>query len=65
MTRRHAWFLVFIVATVTVILILATQSVTLRDSPIPKIAWEGGPAYWEQWPSTKPWINPSFFPIGV
>lgn len=32
---------------------------------LPKIAWEGGPAYWSQWGSTKPWTNPSFFPIGV
>jgi hypothetical protein len=33
--------------------------------PLPKVPWEGGPAYWDQWASTKPWTNPAFFPIGV
>ncbi|HEY2763818.1 MAG TPA: hypothetical protein VGJ13_07370 [Pseudonocardiaceae bacterium] len=29
------------------------------------MSWDGGPAYWNQWASTKPWTNPAFFPIGV
>jgi hypothetical protein len=32
---------------------------------LPKVAWEGGPRYWNQWASTRPWANPAFFPIGV
>lgn len=64
MTRRRAWPLVVIVVSI-VALALVVQSVALRGSRLPTVAWEGGPAYWEQWPSTKPWANPSFFPIGV
>ncbi|MGH3852001.1 MAG: hypothetical protein ACRDR6_00575 [Pseudonocardiaceae bacterium] len=63
-TRRRTWLFGFIVVSI-VALALAVQSVTLRDPRLPTVAWEGGPAYWEQWPSTKPWANPSFFPIGV
>jgi hypothetical protein len=32
---------------------------------LPRIAWEGGPAYWNQFPVAKAagWSNPDFFPI--
>lgn len=32
---------------------------------LPRVPWEGGPAYWERWAATKPWADPAFFPIGV
>jgi hypothetical protein len=34
---------------------------------LPRIAWEGGPAYWDQFSVTKAagWNNPSFFPIVI
>lgn len=34
---------------------------------LPRIAWEGGPAYWAQFPkaSAAGWTNPNFFPIGI
>lgn len=32
---------------------------------LPRVAWEGGPAYFGQYQSTAAWNNPSFFPIGV
>lgn len=66
MTRHRTWVLVFVlVSTMAVILTLAVQSTTRRSSHLSAIAWEGGPAYWKQWPSTTPWANPAFFPIGV
>ncbi|MFG2072157.1 hypothetical protein [Nonomuraea maritima] len=37
------------------------------DGELPRIPWEGGPAYYDRFPSTKAagWSDPSFFPIGV
>lgn len=39
------------------------------DEPLslPRIPWEGGPAYYKQFPETDAagWDDPSFFPIGV
>lgn len=32
---------------------------------LPRVAWEGGPSYYAQWPSMQAWNNPSLFPIGV
>jgi hypothetical protein len=34
---------------------------------LPRIAWEGGPAYWDQFSVTKAagWNNPSFFPVVI
>jgi hypothetical protein len=34
---------------------------------LPLIPWEGGPAYWSQFPITKAagWTNPNFFPFGI
>ena len=32
---------------------------------LPRIPWEGGSAYWEQFPDAARWSDPSFFPIGV
>lgn len=36
-------------------------------SSLPRIPWEGGPAYWKQFPVTSAagWTNPSFFPIVI
>lgn len=53
-----------------------TPGLTLAEAPkltvswglpmtAPRVPWEGGPAYWNQWAATKPWTNPAFFPIGV
>lgn len=35
------------------------------DLQLPRIPWGGGPSYWGRWASTRPWADPSFFPIGV
>jgi hypothetical protein len=47
----------------------AMQMVAFRAAgpglSLPLVPWEGGPAYWNQWASTRPWTNPAFFPIGV
>lgn len=34
---------------------------------LPRSAWDGGPAYWDQFPVAKAagWANPSFFPIVI
>src|ERR1017187_4032569 len=34
---------------------------------LPRIAWEGGPAYWDQFPVAKAagWGNQDFFPIAI
>jgi hypothetical protein len=32
---------------------------------LPTVPWEGGPAYYSQWASTKAFTDPNFFPIGV
>lgn len=32
---------------------------------LPRIPWEGGPAYWKKFPNAKNWTDPSFFPIGI
>lgn len=32
---------------------------------LPRIAWEGGPEYWSQFPNAKDWTDPKFFPIGL
>lgn len=34
---------------------------------LPRIAWEGGPAYWDQFPVAKAagWASPNFFPIVI
>ena len=47
----------------------ATATVT-QDPPaslldLPRIAWEGGPDYWAQFPDASDWTDPSFFPIGI
>lgn len=30
---------------------------------LPRIPWEGGPAYWNQFPAAKAWARDTFFPI--
>jgi hypothetical protein len=34
---------------------------------LPRIPWEGGPAYWDKFPIAKAdgWANPDFFPIAI
>jgi hypothetical protein len=32
---------------------------------LPRIVWEGGPNYWDQFPNAADWTDPSFFPIGL
>ncbi|GAA3246816.1 hypothetical protein [Nonomuraea helvata] len=34
---------------------------------LPRVPWEGGPAYYDRFPATKAagWTNPAFFPVGV
>lgn len=34
---------------------------------LPRIPWEGGPAYWDKFPIAKAdgWTNPDFFPIAI
>ncbi|MEV0626543.1 hypothetical protein [Nonomuraea wenchangensis] len=34
---------------------------------LPRVPWEGGPAYYDRFASTKAagWTNPAFFPVGV
>jgi hypothetical protein len=41
-----------------------TRTGTLR---LPRVPWEGGPAYWDQFPVAKAagWNKPSFFPIAI
>ncbi|MBP2375919.1 hypothetical protein JOF46_003831 [Paeniglutamicibacter psychrophenolicus] len=58
-------------------LVLTACTFSVRDYPteakapefgalgLPLVAWEGGPAYWNQFPKAKAggWTDPSFFPI--
>ncbi|MGX1793224.1 hypothetical protein ACWIDW_09840 [Microbacterium sp. NPDC055312] len=32
---------------------------------LPRVPWEGGPAYWSQFPDAVDWTAPSFFPIVI
>ena len=32
---------------------------------LPRVAWEGGPAYYQRFASASDWTDPSFFPIGI
>jgi hypothetical protein len=32
---------------------------------LPRIPWEGGPAYWSRFPKAAAWTDPGFFPVGV
>jgi Domain of unknown function (DUF4082) len=32
---------------------------------LPRVPWEGGPAYYSGFTATRPWNNPNFFPVGV
>lgn len=46
----------------------STTSTTLAPQPGPQpIAWDGGPAYWAQFPkaAAQGWTDPNFFPVGV
>ena len=64
-----------IVAGSLVAAIIATTTTTTvttvagNEGPLelPRIAWEGGPAYWDRFPITKAagWSNPSFFPVVI
>lgn len=36
-----------------------------RHLALPRIPWEGGPAYWRQFPNARRWTDPAFFPIGI
>jgi len=56
-------------ASIIITTIKTTSVATVSDNNgtlnLPRIAWEGGPAYWAQFPVAKAagWTNPSFFPI--
>lgn len=47
----------------------ATTTTTAPPPPaglnLPRIAWEGGPAYWAQFPKAQPWTADTFFPVAV
>lgn len=32
---------------------------------LPRVPWEGGPAYYAKYPSTAAWAKPTHFPVGV
>jgi len=34
-------------------------------SDLPRVPWEGGPAYWRKYPRARDWTDPRFFPVGV
>lgn len=44
-----------------------TPTVVQNPLPLPQIPWEGGPAYWSQFPKARQsgWDQPEFFPIAV
>lgn len=45
-----------------------TATTTPGGNPLgalPRIAWEGGPEYWRQFPDASNWTDPNFFPIGI
>ena len=55
---------------IATIIATITTPTTVGQSGIlnlPRIAWEGGPAYWDQFSVTKAagWNNPHFFPIVI
>ena len=65
---------ILITAAVLALALLAVSLIAItrttasnNDGPLnlPRIAWEGGPAYWTQFPVAKAagWTNPDFFPI--
>jgi hypothetical protein len=52
--------------TATTVALTASGS-TSGTLNLPRVAWEGGPSYWAQFPLAKAagWTNPKFFPIGM
>lgn len=46
---------------------VGAQASSSGDLALPKIAWEGGPAYWNQFSkaANSGWSSPNFFPISV
>jgi hypothetical protein len=70
-----------IIAVLTVIVVAVSLAVTIRATTdvggkndgnngtlnLPRIAWEGGPEYWDRFPVAKAagWGNPDFFPIVI
>lgn len=44
-----------------------TPTTTASPLALPRVAWEGGPAYYATFPVARAagWTNPAFFPIGV
>lgn len=36
-----------------------------KELALPRIPWEGGPAFWKRFSNAADWTNPAFFPIGI
>ena len=53
-----------VAAAVAIVLVATATSAPRGLAPVP---WEGGPSYYEQFPSAQVagWTDPAFFPIGV
>ncbi|WP_230985206.1 hypothetical protein [Microbispora oryzae] len=45
----------------------ASAPCVAQDLSLPRVPWEGGPAYYGRFAAAKAmgWVNPSFFPVGV
>ena len=41
------------------------EPVAVSVHELPGVPWEGGPAYYRQFPAMAAWTDPNFFPVGV
>lgn len=73
---RHGATKLSIFATASIVGLAACSPTPPPESPtvvspsahvldLPRVPWEGGPQYWEQFPGAREWTSPSFFPIGI
>ncbi|GAB4047212.1 hypothetical protein [Catellatospora paridis] len=42
-----------------------TEKATQKTLNLPRIEWEGGPAFWKKFPDAADWTDPAFFPVGI
>ncbi|KQZ93864.1 hypothetical protein ASD64_02845 [Mesorhizobium sp. Root157] len=55
-------------AALSLVISVTSETRTADTTPIldlPRIDWEGGPAYWAQFPATEKWDRPDFFPVAI
>ena len=65
--RRILLIAITVVLVVAVGWVIAQAKSTRHDLGLPRVPWDGGPAYYSRFgaPAAAGWTDPSFFPIGV